>query len=116
MGLLPMPSGPGPSAVKQGGGVTNQLSSIKQGPAGAGEAVGGGGGPGGAGRDRAKRPVPPAPARRAAPGRARLPGVAGVQSHAGHSGDTHIPCTVGREGGEKVASLVQETPHNHHHR
>lgn len=31
IGLLSNLTGPGPSAVKQGGGVTNQLSSIKQG-------------------------------------------------------------------------------------
>lgn len=44
-------------------------------------------------------------------------GVAGVQSHAGGgSGGTHTyHVQWGGEGGEKGASLVQETPHCHHH-
>lgn len=98
--------------------MTNQLSSIKQGPARAGEAADGSGGPGGAGRDRTERPVPPAPTRRAVPGQARLPGGhRGAEPCRAQRGDTHIPCTVGRGGreGEKGASLVQEIPHHHHH-
>lgn len=44
-------------------------------------------------------------------------GMAGVQSHAGRSGDTHTyHVQWGGKGGEKGASLVQETPHHHHHR
>lgn len=113
MGLLPTPSRPGSSAVKQGGGVTNQLSSIKQGPAGAGEAAGGGGGPGGVGRGRPERPVPPAAGRRAGPGRARLPGT-GVQSHAGRSGDTHTyHVQWGGRGRERGIVSARDT---HRHR
>lgn len=90
--------------------MTNQLSSIKQGPAGAGEAAGSG--PGGAGRDRAGRPVPPAPTRWAAVGWAWLPeGGRGAEPCGAQRGHTHIPCTVGRGGGrERGIVSERDTP------